>query len=1589
MTVRQLLAQFMIAKGDPKAALRALPNSNPLPTNCLQPKAWAELLLGDTEIALQTAEEALTREPSWIDHSILAGKAHYFSALSPAYRPEQIVSPDPIPPSMYRDDSSARQHLQLANDYFTAVLNRRIPDHERPMLQLWLLAINALRGERHDETTVLLESLLLKDPKNNIAILWGIGYGLDFDRDKVREACQENLASEDRLAADVVSLLLIGAIPETENVAFLKSHQSLFDQDGQRPIYEHWLARLRREASMNIGDVPRDTDVDDIDSAIRFARESGDWEPIGALIDKKHDDSMVLMMCTEALALHDQWPLIAKNTRRLTEEIGTATGFRLAATALINAGDDRRCLKVIEEWATRLSEEDRLPIEFWRLRSAALTRLGDVSGAMETTATLLRESEAEDDLGRAIDMHLRFGDVRAAVPFIAHLADKDKLSVADALNYSRVIQHDDKDLAVKLLDGAAAKGIPPEQTATAYEIAERLSRVDLSQQFYDSMQLAADTPGTGVHAVTPDEVFALFRQRQQRSVDVNEQFLRGRIPLSVACSATNQNLVLRFEAAFRAKSLSRWSDPLPVFHGSRADRMQGLPDIEAWNLCLDITALLVLDEIGLLPLLIETVESLRVPFELPGALLEMADEIAVRQPARIEILEAILTAADSGVFESNSDLGSLNEEGHVVHVQVTDDLSTQNEDAIGLLDLLRLAVERGILDEEEARRTINADKLGILSDFATSLPPELTLVFDGSSIETATRLLGVERLSTLATCVVEVDYLSQARDESDHATLRRRATSRVTALRNYLLDGLKTGRITLLGQLAPVAGRGEEIKSAFDATLFSLLSQPTSENLVLGFDDRLLNKHSSTDHNPIVCTLDIIRCLDESGALSEEGRVQRIEQLQAANLFFAPLAKQDLFYLLSLSKTKDGALIETPRLRDFARYVARCRALEPWLDQSPADGTPSEMPFDMSKFRLVDRTIEQLWSDPETDGQTTEARANWVWNSLYVPVAENLPVVNRTAESLRTLVGIQMCSLLTSALTTFMTSPRDDAEERMRRHISWAWDTCISPYVEGTPGLLNTISRLLRHYFSNLDADAAQTVSEEEKRNVRRATRAYVSRFLVELPDPLKSEVLGDRGFAAHFGIQRIKTTHSGGASATDEALRASMVEAATTGQPQSLKTSKGEATVEITRPGSTRKPALVTISGAMSMIYREPLLGILSGDRANNLRAFSDQSRWIDLPVNMFTDLMDELESLSDLELFDRLDSVRNASAVPKYDHLASLMAQEEPMDGSEFDAPPAASLLRMLRLPIRSRKRASFLIDFATESLIGQYGPMIALRRLAGLPIDLASRFVDAFEAILAKKPKATKSWLLSANGSVLFRLHKLAVATALSARDLFGIKSIRAAIRQLLEDWPTHSELFVQVLRSTGRDLVKVSGEEQLQTSQLLAINWTHAQYVASIIQANTKNLEDATQYFRSRNRQSLGAALYRDDALEQDVSTSDLLGPHVLLFYSMAYIHAQGSEVLSAPLLRSVAEYLRFEDTPDSPLSMRLLQNREVGHDCLDSFLKTVDRSFSEAFNRTNPSRPWVRNWFFGSPFRHPQRCITQFFRRRFVDADSRS
>ena len=158
-----------------------------------------------------------------------------------------------------------------------------------------------------------------------------------------------------------------------------------------------------------------------------------------------------------------------------------------------------------------------------------------------------------------------------------------------------------------------------------------------------------------------------------------------------------------------------------------------------------------------------------------------------------------------------------------------------------------------------------------------------------------------------------------------------------------------------------------------------------------------------------------------------------------------------------------------------------------------------------------------------------------------------------------------------------------------------------------------------------------------------------------------------------------------------------------------------------------------------------------------------------------------------------------------------------------------------------------------------------------------------------------------------------------------------------------------------------------ETKVETSVGLAATWTHAHYLASTIHANTEEIDDASKYFRSLNQQSLGAAIARDDSIELDVSAPDLLSASVLLYYGFDYVHKQNAQVFTRPLLRELGEKLKFVDTPESPLSPRLLQKRDAGFNCLDGFLSSVTVSFSSAFNTANPERALDPKWYADRQF----------------------
>ena len=1552
----QLAAQLLIADRKPDRALNILPKDEPIPANAIRPRTLAHLLLNNRVEALESANEALKREPEWLDSLVTAGIAYYFCAVSPALTPQQIVAPDPVPPPLFIDDPKSLNHLHRAEELFRTALQKNISQDEELHLEVWLLAVLASQPDRRNDAAHVLDSILEKDPAHTTAVLWAVFYAIQFDRDFVRERCLTELDGDDANASFVVTYLALEHEPTNESLSFLEEHRALFDAQVQMDVYESWHRRLTEELGLS---EPSSWKVSP-SVAATHARETGDWSSLPALVDDHSDDPIVLMMVVEALAEAGQWHEISRFADRLTETIATEYAFRLAATALLNTGDVTRCLDTIERWETRFDGGALPAVSFWRLRSAALAKLGDVRGATRSISKLLKQGGSAQDHEHAADIFLRFGDVRSAAPHIETLIEHDELSASDALNWSRAVQSDDPDLAEKLLDRAADIGVEPREVGSAYEIATTHSRDDLREKFGGDIADVADQPGSGIQSADMEDLKQWIQERRKHVADVQGLYEKGQITLGMACTAANDNIVLRLESAFSSIRSREWTDALFLYYGSRSQTIFQTSNIHDWIVCIDLTTLLVLDELGLLNRVRESAKIIRFPFELPAAFLELEDQLIERQPDRILTLRAILDAVTSGQLHSDESDEVTKHEERVRRVVF--DLNDGNDGLreIQIQELFAAAVDRGILDSTDLRATNGPGKDAART--TVSIPDDTILVFDGNTIEEVIRVLGIDRLCRFATCVIESYYESAIRQEVNASTVRQKAHLRAQRLRREVSDGVKKGTYESMPEISQDVATKYGADNSQDAALFSLLSWPAEPNCMIAFDDRALNKYVSTDGNSVVCTLDIIEHLRRDEQISVDEYFAVRAKLRDANLYFAPPTADEVVNATIQANLHDGLLTETPSLRAVRRYLARHHSLQMLLDVEQRPGPPNEAPAIMATFRLAVNAIEKLFASEELGIEEAKVRATWIWRSLSQAIDERLPFFHRSAGSILEVLAMQLGSLLCSAMTNFMVSKRPNRADVLKSQIKWAWEVAVSPYIEGNPGLLPSLGDYFRRYIGLLFDQEQSAEIDATKEELDRLARALVPAFVSELPKELEECVLKDKEFAKRCGVIVTSVAGIQDIQLNAAEFRDGLIEAAQTGEPVTLEANDHSATICVSRGNSGAEPALVEIEGAVSLSYRDAFLSVFGDDRNQRLADFFGKSNRIDLPKTELTDLERKCDGLSDSELFEQLDLHCRQNVQNNYNQLEGSIRQNETLQKSNFEAPTPHMALQSLRVPHKTRKRFSFLLDLAVDSLIDQYGTIEAFDRVCGLPVDLASRFVEPFADLIKQRPRKTKRFLLSESGSVLSRIHKLAISAALADRDKISIAIIRKSIRALLSNWPSHSKLFLQLLQTTNHLQFHNAEFVELGAEQKLATVWTHSERLSRIVCNNVTSVDQATDYFRNISERAFARELQVDRAYETDVATPSVMHSPILLHFGMAYVHSHDNRVLSRPLLTEICELISYAGEPTSQLSPRLLQGRSNAPDSLDGFLRSAGAAYLDRFNQINASTLPTENWF---------------------------
>ena len=467
-----------------------------------------------------------------------------------------------------------------------------------------------------------------------------------------------------RLAAgsgDGEQVLLLAVLEDdagrpAEAAALLDEHAAAFAwSPAARSLRDHWATEFRRRAAPAVSSAPgeRSSLGHRLVSLAEAARASGDWSAVEALFAElaaEDGPHPLVLAAAPMLASGGKWYAIAPHAGVLLA-LRTAEAVRLAAFAVFEAGRYRDALEILDGRRSAFPH-GRLPSDLRRMEVEALARAGDAASAVRRAAALAADEggTTQDRLLAAL-AHLRTGDVEAAAPLIRGVEEAGGIGVEQALRLAHTVAAADPGLARRLWHRAVSSGPPAALAPGAVAMAFRLGLDREAAPLVAGLGELARVPESGVRAVDLDELIKEMRVRAEHGERVTQAHLRSELPVHLA-AATGANLARLFDLRESDAVTVDERYPILMLNGSRARIESNPAPLDGARLHLDLTALLVADQLDLWDALARVAGlAVSLPPSLPAALLELERDLRHPQPNRLAAARAVVEAARTDASE--------------------------------------------------------------------------------------------------------------------------------------------------------------------------------------------------------------------------------------------------------------------------------------------------------------------------------------------------------------------------------------------------------------------------------------------------------------------------------------------------------------------------------------------------------------------------------------------------------------------------------------------------------------------------------------------------------------------------------------------------------------------------------------------------------------------------------------------------------------------------------------------------------------------------------------------------------------------------
>jgi tetratricopeptide (TPR) repeat protein len=1048
-----LRAAILINQGNLQEALDLLSNSA-FESNAetFRLKAIAKLILREPFEAKRNADEALKASPEWFDVQETAGKVYYYSAIAKE-APDWGIweAPPPAREEFVKVDPESQQAFQKAEVIFDHLSSTEgISERDRLEMNCWRLGCLFNMPERREAAVLLCKSMLEDDPLCFPVIAWAIEKRVEFDWKSTQTALEQAVSESPD-------------IPRVQTLFSVLCSQGTYDKSGKlldtfRHLYEKnsalatWksqriqIAVLNGETALCSEFLEEDPTGELKGLAARVKAKKNGWSPdalaeLDQVFEKSQRPEDLFAAC-EAHMFGADFEYVIQHGDRLLEYFPTEVALRLVLSSAFHAGKSKTCLMLTEKHKGLLRGAS-FSGEMRRLRSRCLYLLGRFSEARDELRQIQAEEISTEDRFQLFDTQLKSGDPSGAIVTVRELLEAPDVTAGGLIHIADRVRAEDMHLARVAFRRAQEIGIDDPTTATqAVDVGFKLGE---DHRLADVLRLAtrdAGTPGAPMQAVSLEEIVGMMRDHRAAEEEREREYREGRIPVHLfSCMGENSLPFLFWTVPENCRKsqqpLSRnWS--LRIQHGSvRKSRIRQTESPEG-GMFLDVTALLLMHELGILEVVEKTIAPLLIS---SSALAWLEEEIAKTtgyQILREESKRLVASVTDAGrlqildaeALESSDDSSVAVQMGNA-WAGLAKQATEQNGLIVEFLPITRPGIDREVAELPDSIREIVCDAPGICnalhaagklsalaiaeiseklgsrkeeqsptedidhpregSDESPSSPLDLqegqTVVLQAGQLEQLAYAGALGPLAEFANIVVQKDEVDRIKAELAGYDLRRKVSDKLKELRQHLrlkLEDNTYREVSVeIDELPDLPESQKTLMRCFN----DAVDIGRTKEIWTCIDDRMLGRFKKVGESQIVGTIDLLEFLEQRGALSRIARLDILHRLRSGNVRYLYTTAGEIVDQLGRAQIQNGAVRETAELTTLRRYFAACIADEASLQRIHPDDPKakllSEALFLLRQYSTVLEAIKAIWSNAELSEDAQIAQSDWLLESLW------------------------------------------------------------------------------------------------------------------------------------------------------------------------------------------------------------------------------------------------------------------------------------------------------------------------------------------------------------------------------------------------------------------------------------------------------------------------------------------------------------------------------------------------------------------------------------------------------------------------------